>query len=201
MHINLIYLASGQGRRFGRNKLLTPFAGRPLYQHGFLQLAGAMKYVHEAGISCDLAVVSPYETLRLWCRGQGALAWPNDASKEGIAASIRIGTAALDGDAYGFFVADRPLLQARTIARFLLGYVRSGQSVGAMRASGVVGNPAVFCSTFCQELMSLRGDRGAGALLKKYREQCWLYDVPSIELADIDTEADARYLLPLMNKK
>lgn len=49
--------------------------------------------------------------------------------------------------------------------------------------------------------MSLRGDRGAGALLKKYREQCWLYDVPSIELADIDTEADARYLLPLMNKK
>ena len=201
MHINLIYLASGQGCRFGRNKLLAPFAGKPLYQHGFLQLAEGMKYVHQAGITCDLAVVSPYETLRQWCRERGAQAWPNDACAEGIAASVRIGTAALDGDAYGFFVADRPLLQARTIAWFLLGYVRSGQSVGAMRASGIVGNPAIFASTFRQELMSLRGDRGAGGLLKKYREQCWIYDVPEEELFDIDTEADARYLLPFMNKK
>lgn len=201
MHISLIYMASGQGRRFGRNKLLIPFVGRPLYQHGFLQLREGMESVRQEGIGCDIVVVSPYEELRQWCREQGALVYPNGASQEGIATSVRIGTAALDSDAYGFFVADRPLLRAQTIASFLTGYVHSGQPVGAMRTSGIVGNPAVFRSTFRQELMSLRGDCGAGVLLKKYGKQCWVYDASETELSDIDTVADARVLLPLMNKK
>ena len=49
--------------------------------------------------------------------------------------------------------------------------------------------------------MSLRGDCGAGVLLKKYGKQCWVYDASETELSDIDTVADARVLLPLMNKK
>lgn len=201
MHLGLIYLASGQGRRFGCNKLLEPFAGCPLYQHGFRQLWQAAEWVRHDGIDGRLVVISPYETIRTWCEEQGARVYTNQAAQEGIAASIRIGTASLAADAYGFFVADRPLLAAVTIAAFLRGYVASKQPVGAMRTNGVMGNPAIFRSTFQRELFQLRGDRGAGRLLKKYRQQCWLYDVPALELADVDTMADIRRLLPLMNKK
>ena len=34
MNVSLIYMASGFGKRYGTNKLLTEFQGEPLYLHG-----------------------------------------------------------------------------------------------------------------------------------------------------------------------
>ena len=36
MNVSLIYMASGFGKRYGTNKLLTEFQGEPLYLHGLL---------------------------------------------------------------------------------------------------------------------------------------------------------------------
>ena len=38
MKIHMIYLAAGNSRRFGSNKLLYSFRGLPLYQYGLKQL-------------------------------------------------------------------------------------------------------------------------------------------------------------------
>ena len=43
MKIHMIYLAAGNSRRFGSNKLLYDFHGMPLYQYGFNQLLELLK--------------------------------------------------------------------------------------------------------------------------------------------------------------
>ena len=41
MKVSLIYMASGFGKRYGTNKLITEFQGEPLYLHGLLSLQKA----------------------------------------------------------------------------------------------------------------------------------------------------------------
>ena len=38
MKVSMIYMASGFGKRYGTNKLITEFRGEPLYLHGLLSL-------------------------------------------------------------------------------------------------------------------------------------------------------------------
>ena len=38
MKLSMIYMASGFGKRFGSNKLLASFEGRPLYTYGLSAL-------------------------------------------------------------------------------------------------------------------------------------------------------------------
>ena len=40
MKLRIIYLAAGNSRRFGSNKLLHITQGKPLYQHGLDMLMG-----------------------------------------------------------------------------------------------------------------------------------------------------------------
>ena len=43
MKVSMIYMASGFGKRYGTNKLITEFRGEPLYLHGLLSLQKAAK--------------------------------------------------------------------------------------------------------------------------------------------------------------
>ena len=54
--IHCIFLAAGSARRFGSNKLLAGFRGKPLYRHGLDALQSAAE---EHG-DCTLTVVSRY---------------------------------------------------------------------------------------------------------------------------------------------
>ena len=53
MKLSMIYMASGFGKRFGSNKLLASFEGRPLYTYGLSALEkGAQILEKKSGISC-----------------------------------------------------------------------------------------------------------------------------------------------------
>ena len=54
MNVSLIYMASGFGKRYGTNKLLTEFQGEPLYLHGLLSLQKAARLLAEDKIRCEL---------------------------------------------------------------------------------------------------------------------------------------------------
>lgn len=191
MEIGLVYMASGQSRRFGSNKLLTPLGNRPMYQYGFTALQQAARLVFSQGIRCMLIVVSPYQDIRNWCRKDGAVVCDNPQSTEGMAASIRIGTMkCIDMQAMAFFTADQPLLQGVTIAAFLKGFIDSGKPIGAMTSTGRVGNPAIFTSLYFEELQALHGDCGGRALLQTHEQDVWSFTVAADQLLDVDTTAD-----------
>lgn len=195
MDIAVLYLASGLSRRFGSNKLLFPVGGRPLFQYGFCHLQQGLSYVAVPGIHWHVAVVTPYEEIARWCSARGAAVSDNPWASEGQAAAIRIGTkATAAADAWAYFVADRPRLKAATIASFLTGYVRSGRPAGAAAYDGHLGNPAIFSHLFYKELMDLRGDCGAGPVLRRHAKDCWSLPIAAQELEDIDRKEDAQRL-------
>ncbi|MCH4166056.1 MAG: nucleotidyltransferase family protein [Megasphaera sp.] len=191
MDIGLVYMASGQSRRFGSNKLLASLGDRPLYQYGFNALQQAAQLVLPQGIRCTLVVVSPYPVIRNWCSNAGAVVYDNPQAAEGMAASIRKGTAQCMGmQALAFFTADQPLLQGETIAAFLKGFVASEKQIGAMTRAGRLGNPAVFTIRYAEELQALQGDRGGRSLLQAHAQDVWCFAVAAEQLLDVDTAAD-----------
>ena len=107
MKIAFIYMASGFGRRFGENKLLIDFHGKPLYMHGLSCLQevknvlekleysekeqdGKQREVYdksnEEKIEIEILVVSQYEQIRKQAERFGIKAVQNMRSDEGITA-------------------------------------------------------------------------------------------------------------------
>lgn len=124
MKLSMIYMASGFGKRFGSNKLLASFEGRPLYTYGLSALEkGAQILEKKSGISCEIITVSQYpqilESARCLISGEKVL--ENPFSEEGITASIRLGVAA--AGRYGCipFFCGRSALYGRRNDRFFCG--------------------------------------------------------------------------------
>ena len=186
---HILYLAGGNSRRFGENKLLYPLAGRPLYCHGLDMLATLIKMRDD----CTLTVVSRYEAVLGGARACGVRAVYSPESEKGQSYTIRAGLDALDlrqGDFIAFVVADQPYLTARTMAR-LLDTAAPGVLCARVCFGTRRGNPALFSAALAPALRALTGDEGGRALLA--RPDCVLVPADSArELCDIDTPAQAQ---------
>ncbi len=148
----LILLAAGRGTRFGGAKLAASLAGKPLAAHAADCLA-------EIGFTRRIAICSAM-TPDL-AGFERVLLDPVDAP---LSRSIAMGIAALDGENSALFaLADMPLVPPAHFAMLLERF--DGNQIGSC-----VGNmtmvPAVFGAQHFAALMTLEGDRGAGALLR-----------------------------------
>ena len=164
MKLSMIYMASGFGRRFGSNKLLASLGGRPLYMYGLTALAEAAVLLQAEGTECQLITVSQYAEILEAARllPLTGLTVENPYSEEGIAASIRLGTAAAweDASAFLYFVADQPYTEAAVIAVFASSFLKSGKTIGCTASNGRRGSPTAFSACYRQNLMGLKGDKG-----------------------------------------
>jgi molybdenum cofactor cytidylyltransferase len=117
----------------------------------------------------------------------------NDEWMEGIGSSIRAGIEALEAsspDLNGVIVAlgDQPNFSAAHVIRLLEERDRSGRSIVATEVEGHLMAPAYFGSEFFLDLLSLRGDSGARALLEANRANA--ATVRFDDLVDLDTQED-----------
>ena len=186
---HILYLAGGNSRRFGENKLLYPLDGRPLYRHGLDMLAALIQTRDD----CTLTVVSRYEAVLDGVRACSVRTVYSPESEKGQSYTIRAGLDALDlrqGDFIAFVVADQPYLTARTMAR-LLDAAAPGVQCARVCFGARRGNPALFSAALAPALRALTGDEGGRTLLA--RPDCVLVPADSArELCDIDTPAQAQ---------
>ena len=92
--IHILYLASGNARRFHGNKLLTMVDGKPLFLHGLELLDGICR---ERG-DCTLTVVSQYPQIRQYARQMGIREVDSPrAAHWGCPTPLRRGSAAFRG--------------------------------------------------------------------------------------------------------
>lgn len=190
MKIAILYLAAGNSRRFGENKLLFSIEGKPMYrclldrlvqakkQHSNWELIVVTQYPE---VQKDLALLEKEGILRTVYSPQ---------SEKGISYSIRAGLqAAENADACAFFVADQPFLSRETAEGFLKEMERKNSSLGCVIWEERVGNPVWFSRIYFPELQSLEGDCGGRKVFRRHEEQADFYPVQSEkELQDLDTK-------------
>ena len=181
MKLGVVLLAAGKSERFGANKLLAGFRGRPM-----------VCYALEAAISLKAArtaVVTGCGEVSRLAEEHGCEVIVNDAPQMGQSHSIRLGVRAMqDMDAVLLMVCDQPSLTAASLERLVQRFACYGKSVACLRDGTHMGNPAIFARQCFVELLALQGDRGAKGVLRAHEGDLLVVDtVGPDELADADT--------------
>ena len=191
-----IYLAAGDSRRMGTNKLLLDIGGIPL---GSLALQAALESkVHQ------VLVITKRDDRLTWIvphlfRSEYGKKWASvqlEKSNQGQAYSIISGLKEaihLRADAVLLQLADQPFVTT-AIINFLIEAYRKEPSklFFACCHQGIVRPPVLFTKNFFPRLIELQGDKGARDLLKgDFREKGEIYDFDYEEfLFDVDTMDD-----------
>lgn len=188
MKKHIIYLAAGNSRRFGSNKLLYEYKGKPLYQHGLDMLTELIE--EERDIS--LTVVTQYEQIEQELKKRKIRVILSKESKKGISYSIRAGIEGLTPlsaeDYVMFVVADQPYLTKETV-KALLECADGTTENASVRFGERLGNPVLFSMRFKEELLALTGDQGGRTVMRRHHCR-YVYIADEKELLDIDVKED-----------
>lgn len=115
----------------------------------------------------------------------------NQHWEEGIASSIRCGIRALEEinpicDAVILMVCDQPYLTTALLNNLVAVQERTGKPIVAAQYSNVAGTPALFHKKIFPQLLSLKGDKGAGKILQQQADSVATVPFPMGEM-DVDT--------------
>ncbi len=178
MKLGCVVMASGFSRRFGSNKLLTPFRGRPLLEHTLDALP--------LPLFDRVVVVTRWPGVEALCAQKGLPCLTHDLPC--LSDTIRLGLSRMEGmEGCLFAVGDQPLCSQESLSRLIAAFEACPQRPARLCWQGRPGNPVIFPSALFPALRALTGERGGGSVLPS---QVTLVEVahPS-ELADGDTSA------------
>lgn len=188
-HPGCVIMASGLGKRFGDNKLMADFHGRPLIDH--------VLSVTEAFFS-ERVVVTRHPDVAQFCQKRHVKVLLHDQPFRSD--TVRLGLQALDAsiDSCVFFQGDQPLLKPETIASLLLSAQNAPTFIWRTACKEHSGSPILFPKWIFPELLSLPQGEGGNYLAKKYPEHVHTVQVQDIsELKDVDTPKELQALLNL----
>ena len=174
-----VVLAAGGSARLGRPKQLLDYRGEPLIVHAARVAAGAR---------CDT-------TLVIWSDPAipplldhlDVELLENSAWHEGIASSIRTAVERAGHARILFTLSDQPLVTPD----HLRALIESDAPIAATGYRSIAGVPAAFDPRFRDDLLALRGDAGARAVIERHGATVIPFEDAAV---DIDREDDYRNL-------
>lgn len=175
-------MAAGRSRRFGENKLLIPFRGRPL-------VASALGTLASVPFCSRAAVARSDEVLALAAQA-GFAATPCPAEVTTLPGTIALGLASAPAQALGclFAVADQPLLSRESLLALLDCFLCDPSRIAALGRAGRRGNPVVFPRALFGELASIPADRGGSHVIERHPGRLVVVEAADpAELSDADT--------------
>ena len=173
-----VIMASGLGRRFGGNKLMADFLGKPMIQ----RVLDATE-----GLFDTRVVVTRHEGIAQLARGQHAQVVLHDLPHRSD--TVRLGLEALgDVDCCMFLPGDQPLLRRETVAMLLERMKDHPDSIIRPAYEGNEGSPVLFPAWAFLELKTLPEGKGGGVVIKNHPQRvCRVPVANPYELADADT--------------
>lgn len=208
--IHIIYMAAGNSRRFGSNKLFYELDGKPMYRHLLDHLVEIKdrynKFKSDSPV-IDITVVTRYREILDYCSSiPDCHAVLSPDSEKGISYTIKAGIMAVQEqkktgmqDYYMFAVADQPYLKSQSVIKLIdkvLENKGNKRLVFSLHCGDAVGNPCVFHSSLIPQLLSLEGDKGGRSVAKKY--DCVYVDIADErELMDIDYLSNSKHTVTL----
>lgn len=219
--IHIIYMAAGNSRRFGSNKLFYELDGKPMYRHlleRLIEIKDRYNKLKSDSPVIDITVVTRYREILDYCSSiPDCHAVLSPDSEKGISYTIKAGIMAVQEqkklektsgslhntaepeDYYMFAVADQPYLKSQSVIKLMdkvLENKGNKRLVFSLCCGDAVGNPCVFHSSLISQLLSLEGDKGGRSVAKKY--DCVYVDIADErELMDIDTLSDSKHTVTL----
>lgn len=186
--IGCVIMASGMGKRFGSNKLMADFLGKPMVLHA-LHASSSLK---EKRI-----VVTRHEDVAKICREHGVKVILHDLPYRSD--TIRLGLEALeDVDACLFLPGDQPMLRPETVDMILSYWRAHQQKIVRPSCQNIAGAPVVFPKWTFEQLCNLPEGKGGNWIIKRYPEhvEAIQIDDPN-ELMDADTPETLEFLRQL----
>lgn len=176
-----VIMASGLGKRFGGNKLTSPFLGKPL-----------IEWALDAtdGVFARRVVVTRHEDVATLCRKRNIPAIVHDLPFRSD--TVRLGLEAM-ADLSGclFCPGDQPLLSADTVRALALCAVNAPDAIWQPRCGDRRGAPMFFPKRTFAQLLSLPEGKGGSFVAKSHPD--WVQTLAieaDRELEDIDTPED-----------
>jgi molybdenum cofactor cytidylyltransferase len=185
--VRVAVLAAGQATRFGRQKLLETWRGKPLLAHSMAAaqsvFPGRVDVVHD-GDPGVIALAVHYD-----CRPV-----VNPRAAQGMGTSIAAAAAACDEEkALLIALGDQPQLTAAHLRSLVEAWDLNERSIVVSRYADTLGPPVLFGRAYRIELAALAGEQGARSIIDAHQERLTVIDVGSA-FADIDTPADLEIL-------
>ena len=185
-NIGCVIMASGLGKRFGGNKLMADFHGKPM----ICRVLDATE-----GIFAQRVVVTRSDDVAALCRERDIQTVLHSLPHRSD--TVRLGLEAIPGTQRCMFAtADQPLLRKETVAALALASKNGPNAIWRTSCGSVHGSPAVFPSWTFPELSNLPEGKGGGVVIKKYPEHLRTVNVRDMyELKDVDSREDLSELL------
>ena len=196
-NMGCVIMASGLGKRFGGNKLMADFKGKPL-----------ITYVLDAteDMFKKRVVVTRHESVAELCRERNIevllheLPYRSDTVRLGVEAFeiLHAGEnhetlSELDG--YVFCPGDQPLIQRETIGKLLMAAKDRNDRIWRTCYEETMGSPVWFPMWAKQELLNLPEGKGGNWVIQNHLDKVSAIGVSNrYELMDIDTPEDMEEL-------
>ena len=181
-----ILMASGYASRFGKNKLLTEFQGKSLFQITLDSLP--------LDDFCGVFTVTQYPELAQLSTLYGIPTVRNPMESPELCDTIRIGTQAarkLAPEGIMYCVCDQPLRTRTSLLRMIRLFEENPDRIVALSWNGKKGNPIIYPSGVFDELEHLSGTQSGSSVLKKHPELLLLCPADrELEMLDVDTAED-----------
>ncbi len=176
--LGCVIMASGLGKRFGGNKLMADFHGKPM----ILRALDATE-----GLFSHRVVVTRHESVAALCREQNVHVVLHDLPHRSD--TVRLGLEALgDCDCCMFLPGDQPLLRRETIAILLENWKENPDRIVRPAYEDSEGSPVLFPAWAFPELKNLPEGKGGGVVIKNHPQVvCRVFISNPFELADADT--------------
>lgn len=180
--IGCVIMASGQGKRFGSNKLLADFHGKPLYQRT-IDIIGDRLFD-------KIVVVTRTNEIYESALKQGLSAILHEYTDRSDV--VRLGIEKMqDMDACVFCPCDQPLLKKESLEHLVKNFCNGKGTIIRLAWKESPGTPILFDKKYFGELMALPEKKGGSYLAEKYKNEVVLAQVSDKkELIDIDTRED-----------
>lgn len=177
-------MASGFGRRIGKDKLLLPYKNKLLAEH-IIEKVRECDFNSRILVARDEKIISLAEKNGLkTVKNKNAQAGQSEAIKLGIINSPK-------ADGYMFFTADQPLLDIETIKLLIDAFEKNNECIIVPRFDERRGSPVIFPLKYIGELLKLEGDTGGRQIINKHIEYVKFIEVKDERvLKDIDTWED-----------
>lgn len=186
-NMGCVIMASGEGKRFGGNKLMVDFNGKPMIQ-----------CILEATdrIFSRRVVVTRHKEVQLLCSSLDVEVVLHDLPYRSDTIRLGLDAVGMDTDGCMFCPGDQPLLHWNTVAAQALCAVNSNNTIWRTAFETIQGSPTLFPRYYYFELLQLPVGKGGSVILKKYPHLTNRVLAGSEwELKDIDTPKDMELLL------